>query len=130
MFCCIVAGNPSKTQTKAFAFTNGISERPCCYPGHCTDSYLRTCNWCTCGFKVLSEPRCREGVPPCEADSLQVSTNPNAYIKMDEMAEGSSKTVKCPSGLTGQVHVTCQRAKMVIDANSCSSPSVAVAASI
>jgi len=59
-------GSASTTLAREYAFTSTKAEKPCCFPGHCTDAKFSSCDWCSPGFTVPTMkgvPRCKEGSP-------------------------------------------------------------------
>jgi hypothetical protein len=118
-------GLPFQTTTKAFAFSSGAGETPCCYPGHCLDNYLGKCDYCTPGFKSIKDKRCREKKPPCDATAVQV-TGTTGILKVAAMVDGTA-TVSCPTGFSGSVVLKCDKTSLTIAAHSCATKASAVA---
>lgn len=118
----------STTLFRSHVFTAGLSQKPCCYPGHCTDAHLFSCDWCAKGYMVPNpDLRCKEGSPPCPRQNYQLQ-NVNAFVIVEELSEGQIREQPCPSGYSGAIASHCAKTKLTMT-ESCSKNGVSDASS-
>lgn len=102
----------SETLFQKFVFTAGRSHTPCCYPGHCTDAHIFSCDWCAKGYMVPNaSSRCKEGSPPCPKQVYQLE-NVNAFAVVEELSEGGIREQPCPAGYNGVIAAQCADTRM------------------
>jgi len=99
---------------RKYVFTAGLSQKPCCYPGHCTDAHLFSCDWCAKGYLVPNaDARCQEGLPPCPQQIYQLQ-NVNSFLVFGELGEGEIRPQPCPSGYSGVVAAQCTNTELIV----------------
>jgi hypothetical protein len=99
---------------RKFVFTAGLSQKPCCYPGHCTDGHLYSCDWCAKGYLVPNaDARCQEGSPPCPQQIYQLQTV-SSFLVVEKLGEGEIRGQPCPSGYSGAVAAQCTKTELKV----------------